>query len=76
MTYFVEKQSIIKKKLKDYPGICIFCKDRVVQAYARGLISGYPDGTFSPRSSVNRVEAVTVLIRLIDSNYRLNVDYS
>lgn len=34
-------------------------------AYARGLISGYPDGTFCPEKTITRAETVKILNRLL-----------
>lgn len=71
-----EKQDIIKQKISDYEAICNNCKDKVVQAYARGLINGYSNGTFGPTKNANRAEAATMLIRLISSSQRLAVSYT
>lgn len=41
-------------------------KEEVLQAYALGLISGYPDNTFRPQNSLTRAEASSVIIRVVD----------
>ena len=40
----------------------------------RGLISGYPDGTFRPGNAVSRMEAFALFARLIGSNSDENAD--
>lgn len=70
------KLGVVKSRFSDYANICDKCKDKVVQAYCRGLIGGYADGTFGPVKNSTRAEAATMLIRLINSNERLVVDYT
>lgn len=36
----------------------------IATAYARGLLSGYPDGTFRPEGYLTRAEAATVIYKL------------
>jgi uncharacterized repeat protein (TIGR02543 family) len=38
----------------------------IARAYALGLISGYPDGTFRPDANITRAEAVTLINRITD----------
>lgn len=45
-------------------------KEEVLQAYALGLISGYPDNTFRPQNSLTRAEASSVIIRVVDPKMR------
>ena len=40
-------------------------------AYAKGWISGYPDGTFRPGQNIVRAEVVTVVNRMLDRRIRL-----
>ncbi len=35
-------------------------------AYAKGLIEGYPDGTFKPDQAITRAEAVTIVNRVLE----------
>lgn len=42
----------------------------VLNTYVKGIISGYPDGTFSGERSLSRAEASSVIVRLIDSSSR------
>ncbi|MCL2045118.1 MAG: S-layer homology domain-containing protein [Oscillospiraceae bacterium] len=40
-------------------------------SYAKGWISGYPDGTFRPQQNINRAEVVTVVNKMLDRKVRL-----
>lgn len=61
----------IKTSITDYASICDYCKDYIVQAVNRGLITGYTDGTFKPTNTATRAEASTMLTRLIEPAYRV-----
>ena len=61
-------------KLKDYNRIKEEYKPYVLQAYAKGILSGYDDGTFRDDGLLTRAEASSVLVRLIDKNERINSD--
>ena len=61
-------------KLKDYANIEDKYKSYVLQAYGKGIISGYEDGTFRADGILTRAEASSVLVRLIDKDERPNAD--
>ena len=61
-------------KLKDYSDIPDKFKKYVLQAYGKGIISGYEDGTFRADGILTRAEASSVLVRLIDKDERPNAD--
>ena len=61
-------------KLKDYSDIPDKFKKYVLQAYGKGIISGYEDGTFRSDGILTRAEASSVLVRLIDKSERVNAD--
>ena len=61
-------------KLKDYSRMKEEYKPYVLQAYAKGILSGYDDGTFRDDGLLTRAEASSVLVRLIDKNERVNSD--
>ena len=61
-------------KLKDYNRIKEEYKPYVLQAYAKGILSGYDDGTFRDDGLLTRAEASSVLVRLIDKAERPNAD--
>ena len=61
-------------KLKDYSDIPDKFKSYVLQAYGKGIISGYEDGTFRSDGILTRAEASSVLVRLIDKTERPNAD--
>ena len=61
-------------KLKDYNRMKEEYKPYVLQAYAKGILSGYDDGTFRDDGLLTRAEASSVLVRLIDKKERVNSD--
>lgn len=61
-------------KLKDYNRMKEEYKPYVLQAYAKGILSGYDDGTFRDDGLLTRAEVSSVLVRLIDKNERVNSD--
>ena len=61
-------------KLKDYNRMKEEYKPYVLQAYAKGILSGYDDGTFGDDGLLTRAEASSVLVRLIDKKERVNSD--
>lgn len=61
-------------KLNDYDRMKEEYKPYVLQAYAKGILSGYDDGTFRDDGLLTRAEASSVLVRLIDKNERINSD--
>ena len=61
-------------KLKDYNRIKEEYKPYVLLAYAKGILSGYDDGTFRDDGLLTRAEASSVLVRLIDKKERVNSD--
>ena len=61
-------------KLKDYSDIPDKFKSYVLQAYGKGIISGYEDGTFRSDGILTRAEASSVLVRLVDKAERPNAD--
>ena len=61
-------------KLKDYSRMKEEYKPYVLQAYAKGILSGFDDGTFRDDGLLTRAEASSVLVRLIDKNERINSD--
>ncbi len=45
--------------------------DCVLKTYVKGIISGYPDGSFSGDNYLSRAEASTVIVRVIDESSRV-----
>lgn len=67
----VSDTSTYTSKLKDYNRMKEKYKPYVLQAYAKGIISGYDDGTFRDDGLLTRAEASSVLVRLVDKNERV-----
>lgn len=42
----------------------------------RGLIKGYPDGTFKPQNTITRAEAATIVARALDLKKTMNPSFS
>lgn len=53
-----------------------WARDQINTAAERGIVNGYPDGTFGPQRNITRAEAFTMVNRLLDrtphSDYLLN----
>ena len=45
--------------------------ESVSKAIGRGILAGYPDGTFRPQAHATRAEAATIVVRMADKSYRL-----
>lgn len=43
----------------------------IIRAYASGVLSGYPDGTFQPGETLNRAESASVIQRLAQPEKRI-----
>lgn len=46
----------------------------IVTAFAEGVLSGYPDGTFRPEGTLTRAESASVIQRLTDESARVLPD--
>jgi hypothetical protein len=46
-------------------------KVSILKAIDRGILAGYPDGTFRPRDNATRAEAAAIVVRMTDKSYRL-----
>jgi len=61
------------KKIKDWSTICETCKPSIAQAYAKGIIAGMPDGSFSGKNTATRAEATAMIVRMIDKSFRVKL---
>lgn len=66
----IENTDVYKAALKDYDYIPDEYKDYVLQAYGKGVLSGYEDGSFHGDRKLTRAEASSVLVRLVDQSMR------
>lgn len=66
----IENTDVYKTALKDYDYIPNEYKDYVLQAYGKGVLSGYEDGSFHGDRKLTRAEASSVLVRLVDQSMR------
>ena len=67
----VEKTSSYTSKITDFASIPESYRPYVAQVYAKGIVTGYPDGSFGGGKQATRAEAATMIVRLIDPNNRL-----
>lgn len=61
------------KKITDWSIVCPSCKPDIAQAYAKGIIAGMPDGSFSGKNTATRAEATAMIVRMIDKSYRVKL---
>jgi hypothetical protein len=66
-----EKTSVFTSKVTDFSTTPINYQPYVAQAYAKGIVTGYPDGSFGGAKQATRAEAATMIVRLIDPLYRI-----
>ena len=59
-----------QSSITDYKKIPAEYKEYVLKAYSKGIITGYPDGTFGGTNTMKRSEATAVIARLIDPSQR------
>jgi len=57
--------------IKDYNKYSAKSQNYIAEAYAKGLIAGYPDGNFGGKDTMIRAQACTVVLRLIDPSMRV-----
>jgi len=46
----------------------------ILNAYYKGLVSGYSDGTFGPNNTITRAEFITILSKVLDSSIIIDID--
>ena len=59
-----------KSLITDYDTIADIYQDYIVKAYAKGIITGYQDGSFKPEQNATRAEAAAMIVRMIDGEQR------
>jgi hypothetical protein len=69
----VENTDEFTSKIADWETTCGVCKPDIAQAYAKGIICGIPDGSFMGSAFATRAEATAMIVRLIDSTYRVKM---
>lgn len=60
----------LKADIKDYHLIDGYYIQNVFEVYKWGLVSGFPDGTFKPKSTASRAEACVVLNKMMQPETR------
>lgn len=66
----------IEKGQSSFPDVssAAWFSDMIYTAEKLGIVDGYPDGTFKPQTSINRVEAVKVFINAAQLKYYGNAE--
>lgn len=59
-----------KGLIKDYTKIPTKYQDYVLKTYSKGIITGFPDGTFGGEKNLTRAEASAVVVRVIEKDER------
>lgn len=67
----VQDRSLYSTQITDFSKIPATYQDYVLKAYTKGLITGYPDGTFGGDRGLTRAEASTVIIRILEIEERI-----
>ena len=62
--------SEVSSSISDWKTIPSEYKNYIAQAYSKGILAGYNDGSFASEKSLTRAEASAVVIRLIDKSER------
>jgi hypothetical protein len=55
------------RTFSDQERISPWAREAVAAASSKGIINGYPDKSFKPKDKATRGEAITVLLRSLDS---------
>jgi len=56
--------------IKDYNSIPAKYKEYVLKVFSKGIIVGYPDGTFKGNNKLTRAEGSSMIVRLVDESER------
>ncbi|MDX9918291.1 MAG: S-layer homology domain-containing protein [Gudongella sp.] len=66
----ISDRAEFKSLITDFAKISASYQDYVLKAFTKGIITGYPDGTFGADRGLTRAEASTVIMRIIDPAIR------
>ncbi|GMQ57127.1 hypothetical protein AN1V17_15220 [Vallitalea sediminicola] len=65
-----DTRDLVENSVKDFSNTSYRYKEDVKDAYALGIITGFPDGTFQPGTYSTRAEASTIIHRMLDKKQR------
>ncbi len=65
-----DTRNLVEDYVKDFSSISYTYIEDVKDAYAFGIITGLPDGTFLPQNESTRAEASAIIHRMIDKGQR------
>lgn len=63
----------IKNAIKDYHLITDKYKQDVIDIYSLGIMQGNPENKITPKTTITRAEATTVVLRMMNKDRRLSV---
>lgn len=75
-TVTVAYEGNVKASISDFSQVGTYYRDYVLKAYSSGVITGYEDNSFRPKTELPRCQAAAVLNRIIDSSAREKKDFS
>jgi hypothetical protein len=58
-------------QITDYSDIPSQYRDFILKAYVKGIVTGYPDGSFGANQTATRAEASTMIVRTLDESKRI-----
>ncbi|MGE4284158.1 MAG: S-layer homology domain-containing protein [Clostridia bacterium] len=59
------------QQITDYSSIPSPFKEYALKAYVKGIVTGYPDGSFGADKTATRAEASTMVVRMLDESKRI-----
>lgn len=59
----LKPKTVYRSDIPDYDEINDLYKDEVYNAYCKGVLTGYEDGSFKPQGSLTRAEVATIFYR-------------
>ncbi|GMQ57125.1 hypothetical protein AN1V17_15200 [Vallitalea sediminicola] len=65
-----DTRDLVEDSVKDFSNTSYRYKEDVKDAYALGIITGFPDGTFQPGTYSTRAQASVIIHRMIDKEER------
>jgi hypothetical protein len=63
-----------KGQIKDFEKIPSMYKQYMLVAFAKGIVTGYNDGTVKAKNNLNRAEACKVIFNILDKNRRQELE--
>ncbi|WP_113675845.1 S-layer homology domain-containing protein [Vallitalea guaymasensis] len=65
-----DTRDLVEESVKDFGNVSYRYKEDVKDAYALGILTGFPDGSFQPGSYSTRAQASVIIHRMLDKSQR------